>query len=75
MLMRFSVAVFVAGCVAGAFGGPVANAGIEESAPDGAVPGWEWERDDCVATVSVVQGEGMGGSNALLIDKRSGRPL
>lgn len=69
--MRFSVAVFVAGCVAGAFGGPVANAGFEEAAQIGAVPGWEWARDDSVATVSVVQGEGMGGSNALLIDKRS----
>ena len=64
------MAAFVAGCVAGAFGGPVANAGFEESAPDGAVPGWEWERDDSVATVSVVSGEGMDGSNALLVDKR-----
>ena len=69
--MRLAVAVFVAGCVAGAFGGLVANAGFEETAPGGAIPSWEWERDDAIATVSVVPGEGMGGSNALLIDKRS----
>ncbi len=69
--MRFAMAAFVAGCVAGAFGGLVANAGFEETVPGGAIPGWEWERDDAIATVSVVPGEGMGGSNALLIDKRS----
>ena len=71
MTMRFAMAAFVAGCVAGAFGGLVANAGFEETAPGGAIPSWEWERDDAIATVSVVPGEGMGGSNALLIDKRS----
>ncbi|MBR3222664.1 MAG: hypothetical protein IKF72_10585 [Kiritimatiellae bacterium] len=71
MTRRMLIAILVAVGIAGAFGGPVANPGFEEPASDGAVPGWEWRRDDSVATVSVVPGEGVGGSQALLIDKRS----
>ena len=65
------VAVLAAGWIAGAFGGSLVNPGFEEGAAAGAVPGWTWERDDSVATVSVVDGEGVGGSRALLVDKRS----
>ena len=71
MTRRMLVAILVAGGIAGASGGPVVNPGFEEPASDGAVLGWKWVRDDSVATVSVVPGEGVGGSQALLIDKRS----
>ena len=72
MTMRLTlVAVMAAGWIAGAFGGPVVNSGFEDRVSDGAVPGWEWLRDDSVATVSIVPGGGVDGSQALLIDKRS----
>ena len=68
---RMLMAMMVAGGIAGAFGGPLVNPGFEATAADGAVPGWTWVRDEAVATVSVVSGEGVGGSRALLVDKRS----
>ena len=72
MTMRLTlVAVMAAGWIAGAFGGSVVNSGFEDRVSDGAVPGWEWLRDDSVATVSIVPGGGVDGSQALLIDKRS----
>lgn len=71
MTKRFAVAAFVAGCCAGVLGGAVVNAGFEMPSSDGVVSGWEWTRDDSVATVAAVAGEGVGGSCALLVDKRS----
>ena len=71
MMMRLAITYAVVGLAAGTFGGPVANACFEDPTSGGVVPGWTWERDDSVATVSVVSGEGVGGSRALLIGKRS----
>ena len=71
MTKRFAVAAFMAGCCAGVLGGAVVNAGFEMPSSDGVVSGWEWTRDDSVATVAAVAGEGVGGSCALLVDKRS----
>ena len=71
MTRRMLVAILVVGGITGTFGGPLVNPGFEEGAADVAVPGWTWERDDSIATVSVVAGEGVAGSRALLIDKRS----
>ncbi len=65
------VAMMVAGVLVGAFGAPLANLGFEEPMVDGTVPGWTWSCDDSVAKVSVVAGVGVGGSKALLIEKRS----
>ena len=63
--------VAMAGLVAGASGGPLVNPGFEEPVLDGTIPGWTYDRDDAVATVAVVPGEGVGGTQALYIEKRS----
>ena len=60
--------VAMAGLVAGASGGPLVNPGFEEPVLDGTIPGWTYDRDDAVATVAVVPGEGVGGTQALYIE-------
>ena len=68
---RIPAALSLAWLTAAASGGVLVNPGFEESSADGVAPGWEWSRDDSVAVVAAAQGEGVGGSNALLVDKRS----
>ena len=65
------IAAAAIGWLAGAFGGQLVNPGFEEPAVVGTVPGWTWSCDDSVAKVSVVAGAGVGGSKALLVEKRS----
>ena len=71
MMRNMLASLFAAGLIAGASGGPLVNPGFEEPASDGFIPGWTYDRDDAVATVAVVPGEGVGGTKALRIDKRS----
>ena len=71
MTRNMLASLFAAGLIAGASGGPLVNPGFEEPASDGFIPGWTYDRDDAVATVAVVPGEGVGGTKALRIDKRS----
>ena len=65
------IAAAAIGWLAGAFGEQLVNPGFEEPTADGAIPGWTWSCDDSVARVSVVAGAGVGGSKALLVEKRS----